>query len=403
VEGALILHASCGGGHRAAARALARALTLAAPDFPVEVEDALDHVPAAFRAAYVGGFEGVVRRAPRLYGAMFRATRNLDRRSWFRALRRFWNGLNEGRLVALLRDRKPRAVICTHFLPLEIATRVQRGTTFEGHVYSVVTDHVAHGLWRQEGAALNFCATGRSAFDLEQGGIARERILPTGIPIDPTWGLEYDVLEARRRAGLPLDRPVILLLAGGTGLGPLTEVLRATAQRAGSKGPAIVAVCGRNERLRVEAERATSGTEALVRVLGFVDPIVDLVRACSVVVTKPGALTTNECLAAGKALVFYEAAPGQETENARFAVERGAALDGRTAASAAEQACALVRDEPRRRFLERRALAIARPAAALDVASSVLAHVAGLTVGRAVGPARVRPLRRASARIARIA
>ncbi len=164
----LVLHASCGGGHRAAAGALEKAFRAVAPGMGVEVEDALDHMSLPFRATYARAFEAVVTRAPRLYGALFRATANLDRRRWFRALRSAWNGLNDGGLRALLRESQPRAVVCTHFLPLEVALRAQRGSSFEGRVYSVVTDHVVHGLWRQPGAALTICAPGRSRYDRER-------------------------------------------------------------------------------------------------------------------------------------------------------------------------------------------------------------------------------------------
>jgi processive 1,2-diacylglycerol beta-glucosyltransferase len=137
-------------------------------------------------------------------------------------------------------------------------------------------------------------------------------------------------------------------------------------------------------------------------VLGFVEPLVELVRAADVVVTKPGALTTNECLAAGKAIVFYEAAPGQETENARFAVERGAALDGGSAAGAAACALRLVSDATLRRRLERRALVVSRPASALDAAAAIAAHLDGreLVSPRRVATVPVVARRTARARIA---
>jgi len=379
--GVLVLHASCGGGHRAAARALVKAFGLVAPFVSVDVEDSLDHMSPLFRATYGRSFEAVVTHAPRIYGALFRATAELDRRSWFRAARSAWNGAHDRPLRALLREKKPSAVVCTHFLPLEIALRAQRGSSFEGRVYSVVTDHVVHGLWRQPGAALTFCAPGRSRYDLERGGVDGSGIHATGIPIDPAWGLDYDAREARVRVGLPVDRPLVLLLAGGTGLGPLVSVVREAGELLAGRAN-VLAVCGRNERLLKEAEGAASAAGDHVRAVGFVDPLVDLVRAASVVVTKPGALTTNECLAAGKALVFYEAAPGQETANARFAVERGAALDGRSARGAVEGALRLVVDAALRRSLERRALRIARPDSALDVATSIVAHLEGREVGR---------------------
>jgi processive 1,2-diacylglycerol beta-glucosyltransferase len=370
----LILHATCGGGHKAAARALERAFAEADPLVPTRVIDALDAMTPASRRLYTGSFEVAVAHAPALYGAFFAMTRNADRSPVFRAARGVANGVQCPGLASLLRAARPRAIVCTHFLPLEVALREKRAGRLEAPIYAVVTDYVAHGLWRQPEADLTFCPPGRAAVDLVLGGVSPERIARTGIPIDPGYAESGDALrDVKRRSGLPLDRPTILLLAGGAGMGPLVAVLRETAREVGP-GAEIVVVCGKNEALRVECARAASELASPVRVLGFVDPIQDLLRAADVVVTKPGGLTTSECLALGKAIVFYESAPGQESANARYAIDRDAGLDGGSPRGAARAAALLARREDLRARLGQRARRVARPDAAQDIARLVLAR-----------------------------
>src|SRR2546423_6783114 len=89
----LILHASCGGGHKSAARALARAFAEADPTVPVRVVDGLDGMSPSFRRFYTGSFEASVAHAPSVYGAFFRLTKNLDRSPVFRAARGLTNRL----------------------------------------------------------------------------------------------------------------------------------------------------------------------------------------------------------------------------------------------------------------------------------------------------------------------
>src|SRR6202035_470778 len=120
----------------------------------------------------------------------------------------------------------------------------------------------------------------------------------------------------------------------------------------------IVVVCGKNEKLKREAEAVAADLATPVRVLGFVDPIADLLRGADVVVTKPGGLTTSECLALGKPTVFYEAAPRQESATALFAIDRGAATEGGSPAASAAAVASLIRDEAARERLSRRALRI---------------------------------------------
>ena len=369
----LILHATCGGGHKSAARALEKAFHEADATIPVRVVDALDFMSPTSRKLYTGSFEVAVAHVPSVYGAFFEMTRNLDRSPVFRAARGVSNRINCEGLVELLRESQPRAVVCTHFLPLEVALREKRAGRLEAPVYAVVTDYVAHGFWRQEDAEVTFCPPGRAVCDLVLGGVPEERIQKTGIPIDPAFGRSHDRLAAKARAGLPFERPTILLLAGGAGMGPLAEVLRETAHAAGDSAE-IVVVCGKNEALKAECAALARDLPAPIRVLGFVDPILDLLQGADVVVTKPGGLTTSECLALGKPIVFYEAAPGQESANVRYAVDRDAALDGGSPEGAARAAVLLARNPALRERLGRRARRISRPDAARAIVRTVLAR-----------------------------
>jgi processive 1,2-diacylglycerol beta-glucosyltransferase len=151
-------------------------------------------------------------------------------------------------------------------------------------------------------------------------------------------------------------------------------VLRETARALRGEAELVV-VCGKNDELLAEATTAAKQLDAPVRVRGFVDPIVDLLRGADVVVTKPGGLTTSECLALGKPLVFYEAAPGQETANVRYAVDRGAGIDGGSPEAAARAAAELVRDPARRERLARRARTIGRPGAANTIVETILSQI----------------------------
>jgi processive 1,2-diacylglycerol beta-glucosyltransferase len=365
----LILHASCGGGHRAAARALATAFTGLDPSTEVSVVDALDGMSAGFRKIYRGAFDVAVSRLPLVYAAFFRASKNLDLYRGFRAARRVSSWLSAKRLAAAIRRARPDAIVCTHFLPLDVSLREKRRGRIEAPVYGVVTDYTAHGLWRQRDADLTFAPPGRAVNELFAGGVPGSRIVATGIPIDPAFGFAYDPLEARRRVGLPLDRPVVVLLAGGSGHGPLAAVAEEVSRALGQQAELVV-VCGKNDALLASLGRLR--LPGSVRLHGFVEEIRPLLQAATVVVTKPGGLTTSECLALGKPLVFYTAAPGQESANARYVVERGAAVDGGTPAGAALAACRLVADAAARERLARRALGIARPEAARAIAESIL-------------------------------
>lgn len=369
-----ILHASVGGGHKSAARALARAFQLRDPGQRVRVVDALDGMSDEFKRAYTGSFELGVAHTPTFYGAFFELTKELDRSATFRAARTLHNRAHGQRLLEMIRLGRPRAIICTHFLPLEMALVERRRGRLNVPIFGVVTDYVAHGLWRQPDADLTFCPPGRGRHDLRRGGVPGRRIVVSGIPIDPAFAEPYDLVASKRAAGLALDRPTVAVLAGGAGMGPLVEVLERTGREVGRSADLVV-VCGKNELLQARAERAARDLPGRVRVVGFVDPIVELLRGADVVVTKPGGLTTSECLALGKPTVFYEAAPGQEGANARFAADQGAAVRGGTPADTGLAAALLVRDGVLRARLAARARRVGRGDAAILVVDTVAAEV----------------------------
>jgi processive 1,2-diacylglycerol beta-glucosyltransferase len=105
-----------------------------------------------------------------------------------------------------------------------------------------------------------------------------------------------------------------------------------------------------------------------VKVLGFTDQIDELMAAADVVVSKPGGLTTSEALARGAAMVIVSPIPGQEERNSDYLLESGAAIKSNNAGTLALKVSALLDDPKRLQQMRQRALQIARPRAAQEVA-----------------------------------
>ena len=63
-----------------------------------------------------------------------------------------------------------------------------------------------------------------------------------------------------------------------------------------------------------------------VRVLGFTDKVPELMHIASIVVSKPGGLTTTETLACELPMIVINPIPGQEEENAEFLEQKGVAV-----------------------------------------------------------------------------
>jgi processive 1,2-diacylglycerol beta-glucosyltransferase len=117
------------------------------------------------------------------------------------------------------------------------------------------------------------------------------------------------------------DLPVLLVLSGGFGMGPVGKILREL-DKVEREFQTLV-VCGRNEELR--RELAAEDRKHPTRVLGFASNMHELMAVADLIITKPGGLTSSEALALGKPLFILDPIPGQEAANSDFLLERGAA------------------------------------------------------------------------------
>jgi processive 1,2-diacylglycerol beta-glucosyltransferase len=163
----------------------------------------------------------------------------------------------------------------------------------------------------------------------------------------------------------------VLMMAGGGGVGALDElaerVLREPAELQ------LVALAGRNaallERLQVLAQK----NPGRLFPLGFTTTVERIMTAADLVITKPGGLSTSECLAKGKPMLLVSPIPGQEERNADYLLEAGAAIKAVDAATLEFKIRGLLAEPARLRAMSEAAHRIARPGAAAKVVALISA------------------------------
>ena len=361
----LILHASAGAGHKRAAEALAAAAQAADTGHDVCVRDILDFTPPIFHRTYAKGYLDIVRTMPELWGYMYARS---DRRALLphrKQIRSVFNKLNTQKFLRFYDDFAPDAVICTHFMPLEILATRARQEEAVVPLYCVVTDFAVHALWIMEGVTRYYVATEEARRHLVRKGQPPERVKLTGIPIDPVFARSVPPETARRKLGLRPELPALLLLSGGCGVGPTCELIASLREL--TRSCQLLVVAGNNAKLKAEAEAAAATLRIPATIYGFVNNMHELMDAVDVVISKPGGLTSSEVLAKGKPMIVIDPIPGQEQRNCEYLLEAGAALRLFEIEDAPYKIETFLADAPHRTRMAQNARALGHPHAAAEI------------------------------------
>jgi processive 1,2-diacylglycerol beta-glucosyltransferase len=368
----LLLSATSGAGHVRAAQALEKAF-LARGDCGVEHIDALQHVSKFFQRVYDKAYISMVRRAPELMGLLYDRTDQ----PWLHPRRRLaLDRLNTGPMIRLLKRIQPDLCVATHFLPAEIIAWLIAKRKLRAHNAIVVTDYDVHAMWLCRTVDRYYLAIEEAAQYLAGIGVAIEKLRVTGIPIDPLFATPVNKSEARRHLGVDAGATVVLISAGGYGIGPVQQLVKDLL--ALERPWQIVAIAGKSEKTRKHLEelaktagRLPSGSPKLCPV-GFTTEMDKYMAAADLMVGKAGGLTTSEALARGLPMALIEPIPGQEERNADHLLEAGAAIRCNNLPAAAWKISTLLDDAPRLQKLRDAASSLGRPRAAADIAEDAL-------------------------------
>jgi len=366
----LIATVTAGAGHLAAAAALDEAWRTSRPTDVVERTDLVKFFSPLHRKIVSDGYVSVVERAPELWGMMFSKTDSPKQAERINRLKRIFPSQSRIRFARHLKEFKPDAVLCTHYLPLETLSWLrQRKDGLRPLVVSIVTDFEAHALWMEPCVDLYCVATEETKARLVARGAAAEKVVATGIPISAKFAAKTDVKAVRKALGLRDDLPVLLALGGGFGMGPLAKIL-AELDKVEQVFQTVV-VTGRNEELR--RELASQDRKHPTRVLGYASNMHELMAVADLIISKPGGLTSSEVLAMGKPLFIVSPIPGQEAANSDFLLERGAAAKANRVEDLPFRLGQLLGTKKLAQ-MARAAKALGRPHAAAQICEQVLAR-----------------------------
>jgi 1,2-diacylglycerol 3-beta-galactosyltransferase len=315
----LFLFSDTGGGHRSAAEAIIEALGLEfGARLTTEMVDIFkEYAPLPLNR--LPEFYTQIVRVPRAWQLGYRLTDGHRRARLLTASA--WPYVRH-RLRTLAAKHPSDLIVSVH--PLATAPALRALGKNRPPFVTVVTDLVTtHALWYHRRTDLCIVPTASAYQRALSSGLTPDQVKVVGLPVTERFCQPaVDKRALRRQLGWPTDLPLVLLVGGGEGMGPLERTAQAIA--AARLPVTLVIVTGRNRELKARLEGQSWPIPAFI--YGFVHAMPDFMRAADILVTKAGPGTISEAFIAGLPLVLYNRLPGQEDGNVTYVTSEGAGV-----------------------------------------------------------------------------
>jgi processive 1,2-diacylglycerol beta-glucosyltransferase len=350
-------------GHHAAARAIEAQIKILNPLADTRCLDLLETTHPTWSSIVQYVYMSTIRRTPELWEALYD-------NFWFDWLTRWIRPLvqrgNSLKLRILMDAFQPDAILCTQAHPFAVLSAYARRQGKPIPIWGVITDFLPHRFWYvQPGEHIRYVVPTETAMQrLMILGAPADRIHTFGIPI------QADVLAARRRTVSRENGRRILVMGGSRGLGARFATIRHL-DRADADFT-IDVVTGTNRRLRKQLLAARHRFKHPIRIRGYVKDAMAIMRRATLLIGKPGGLTSAEAMASGTPMLIIRPLPGQERGNTEMLVRHGAAIHLDRDRDLPAVVSSLLSNASLLGMMAGRARSIGKPDAARDIAAAVL-------------------------------
>ena len=361
----LFMYITTKSGHHRASCAIEQALTRIDPRAQLASVDAFHYTSPFVRWAISRSYLSLIHHQPDVWEYLY------DNPAVHRRVQQFQSLLHRyqaKKLQRLLDAVRPDVIACTQAYPCGVVADFKKRHRVRTPLVGVLTDYAPHLYWFHETVDAYVVPSESVKQRFLMKGVEAARVKVWGIPIDQRFTEPSDRVATARRFGLDPEAPVILLMGGSGGLGQLRDIVVSLDTL--PHPCQFVVLTGMNRSLLawLQNQRFRHRTIAL----GYTEEVARLMDLATLLVSKPGGLTTSEALAKGVPLIIVNPIPGQEAYNARYLLSQGAAVQADAPYTVRQTIRDLLDNSERLDALRRRSAELAHPQAAREVATFLL-------------------------------
>lgn len=378
----IALYSSVGSGHRSAAASTAEAFARLRGNHPLVPEDADIELLDILDFGHMK-FDG--EKTTTLFTG---PTRYIYDITWHYVLtgRLLWGGgsawsyLMYSPFTKYVKKRKPIAIVATHIVAANAAVAARMVTKLDFPVVCVPTDYGIEGLWPHRFTDL-FCVADKLMCDeLYPRKVSPEDIAITGIPVKPSFSGSYDRTTVLDRFGLPVDKTIVLVIAGARLRQPyvlfrqvMDEIIDELSEY---RNMHFVFLTGSDEEYADHLRKeCMDGSLENISVFDYVENIAQLMSASDLAIAKSGGLAVTECLCSQLPLIIVGRSFGQEDANTTTVTKAGAARQVLTSAELLNELNNIQKDPDSLQQMIEGGAQLRRPHSARDVALATLNRV----------------------------
>ena len=322
----LILYAKVGNGHLKASEAIRDEIKRKYPDCTVFFEDGLEYSGALTNKMIIKGYKNLVKYMPGTYGKMYYSS-DTKERSMIDEAYKIINRYLTIRLKKMIRQTAPDVIISTHPFITRMCSYLRRKKKTPARLMTILTDYGVHNMWVDNSEYIDkICvATNEMKEDcIEEYDLKPDKVEVTGIPCSERFLKPLNKEETLNELGLKDKITFLFFAGGGLGLGDSQDIFEDMLKS--KKDFQLVVVSGKNEKQKERFERMAKDYDRKVVILGYTDKVPELMNIATAVITKPGGLTSTECLVMRKPMLIINPIPGKEEQNAVYFSNNGTAL-----------------------------------------------------------------------------
>ncbi|PIQ84528.1 MAG: hypothetical protein COV75_01790 [Candidatus Omnitrophica bacterium CG11_big_fil_rev_8_21_14_0_20_63_9] len=362
----LLMYITTSSGHHRASCAIEQTIKRLDPGATVVAVDAFQYTSRFVRSAISHSYFSLIRHQPDVWEYLY-DNPTVHRR--VQQLRTLLHRYHAGKFRQLLETVRPDVIACTQAYPCGVVADFKKHYNYRTPLIGVLTDYAPHLYWFHDTVDVYVVPSEQVKQRFITRGVESQRVRVFGIPIDPQFTEPVDRDAVARSLGLDPGRPTLLIMGGGGGFGRIREIV--TSLDSLPYPCQLVVLLGTNRTLRTWFQ--AQHFRHRVVPLGYTSDVHRLMEVATILVSKPGGMTTSEALAKQLPLVIVNPIPGQEAYNARFLLSQGAAVQAASIDMVRQTVRDLLENPAQLEVMRKRDAELAHPNAAIDTAKLLFA------------------------------